>query len=119
MKAFWTGVGISAGIGLMTVLLRSKERERRVRATLDRLADRGDAAVGRERASSRPSTGVVSLNTVSREELLQVFGIGPVLADRIIANRPYENDYDVVERGIIPESGYKQLQSELISRRAG
>jgi DNA uptake protein ComE-like DNA-binding protein len=55
-----------------------------------------------------------TLNTATRQQLLSVYGIGPVLADRIIQNRPYAAAYDVVEKGIIPESIFVQLRKQLL-----
>ena len=124
MRALWMGLGLTAGFGVAAAILAQKDkgRQRKTRRTLDNWAAKADEAVGRATSTIRQATGgggELSLNTISREELLNVYGIGPVLADRIIANRPYRNDYDVVERGILPESGYKHLQSELRNRRAG
>ncbi len=123
MKAFWAGLGISAGLSLMAIFLKNKHRESTVRGQLDEWAHAVDATASRARSLIREAVPVgadhVSLNSVSREELLEVYGIGRVLADRIIENRPYENNYDVVERGIIPESGYRRLKAELLNRRAG
>jgi|GEM_PF-1486333 hypothetical protein len=57
------------------------------------------------------------LNSATRQQLLSVYGIGPVLADRIIQNRPYATVYDVVKQGIIPESIFVQLRKQLLDRR--
>lgn len=56
------------------------------------------------------------LNSATRQQLLSVYGIGPVLADRIIQNRPYAAAYDVVEQGIIPESIFLQLRKQLLEQ---
>jgi hypothetical protein len=119
MRALWAALGLTVGVGLFAFFLADRGRQQRLRHKLDHLSDTADAALDRARASIRQAVRAVSLNTVSREELLEVYGIGPVLADRIISNRPYQNDYDVVEKGIIPESGYRRLQSELHNRRVG
>lgn len=58
------------------------------------------------------------LNSATRQQLLSVYGIGPVLADRIIQNRPYAAAYDVVEKGIIPESIYVQLRKQLLDQHS-
>lgn len=57
------------------------------------------------------------LNSATRQQLLSVYGIGPVLADRIIQNRPYAAAHDVVKQGIIPESIFVQLRKQLLDRR--
>jgi hypothetical protein len=72
---------------------------------------------------TRARTGLVKsggaeevLNSATRQQLLSVYGIGPVLADRIIQNRPYKAAYDVVEKGIIPESIFVQLRKQLLQQ---
>ena len=56
------------------------------------------------------------LNSATRQQLLSVYGIGPVLADRIIQNRPYAVAHDVVRQGIIPESTFAQLRKQLLEQ---
>ena len=58
------------------------------------------------------------LNSATRQQLLSVYGIGPVLADRIIQNRPYAAAYEVVEKGIIPESIYVRLRKQLLDQHS-
>ena len=72
--------------------------------------------LGKKVASNLKVGSKVVLNTVSREDLMNVYGIGPVLADRIIASRPYSSDRDVVTQGIIPESAFERLKTELLDR---
>jgi DNA uptake protein ComE-like DNA-binding protein len=56
------------------------------------------------------------LNSISRDELLAVYGIGPVMADRIIRGRPYRRDREVVERGILSERVFAQLRRQVLGR---
>ena len=58
------------------------------------------------------------LNSATRQQLLSVYGIGPVLADRIIQNRPYASAHDVVAKGIIPESIFVQLRKQLLDQHS-
>ena len=58
---------------------------------------------------------LLMLNTASQDDLMSVYGIGPVLADRIVKGRPYTSEADVVEKGIIPESTFKELKRSLKS----
>ena len=60
--------------------------------------------------------GAEVLNSATRQQLLSVYGIGPVLADRIIQNRPYAAAYDIVEQGIIPESIFAHLKKQLLDQ---
>ena len=64
----------------------------------------------------RPSASSDPINSLSREELLNVNGIGPVLADKIISGRPYSSRQDFVERGILPQSTLEELERELVRR---
>jgi gas vesicle protein len=74
--------------------------------------ERGSRA--RESSAGEPESGwATRLNTISREELLQVYGIGPVLADKILQNRPYKRPEEVVERGILPQSTFENLRETL------
>jgi DNA uptake protein ComE-like DNA-binding protein len=63
-------------------------------------------------------SGAEVLNTATRQQLLSVYGIGPVLADRIMQNRPYTSAYEVVEKGIIPESIFVQLRKQLLDQHS-
>jgi DNA uptake protein ComE-like DNA-binding protein len=62
---------------------------------------------------SATSDSAQLINTLGREELMNVNGIGPVLADRIISGRPYSSPRDLVERGILPQSTFDELEREL------
>jgi DNA uptake protein ComE-like DNA-binding protein len=67
---------------------------------------------------ARKDSAVEILNSAPREALIAVHGIGEVLADRIIGNRPYQEAYEVVDKGILPESTYIQLRRELLEKTA-
>jgi competence protein ComEA len=73
---------------------------------------------GASRAEEPESGSGTRLNTISREELLEVYGIGPVLADKIIQNRPYGRAHEVVERGILPQSTFENLREALGKKSA-
>jgi DNA uptake protein ComE-like DNA-binding protein len=62
---------------------------------------------------SAPSESDDLINTVGREELMSVNGIGPALADRIISGRPYSSRRELVERGILAQSRFDELEREL------
>jgi DNA uptake protein ComE-like DNA-binding protein len=61
-------------------------------------------------AASKAGAGpLLLLNTASREDLLSIYGIGPVLAEKIIDSRPYASAHDVVDRGILPENTFREI----------
>ena len=63
------------------------------------------------RRSSLPTFGdLLDLNAASEEELIALKGIGPVLASRILENRPYATKIDLISRRVIPDGAYEQIK---------
>ena len=95
--------------------------KRQTKAYREQVTDAASNATERlkDAAQSLASTAGVGplamLNTGSREDLLRVYGIGPVLADRIIKGRPYTSEREVVDREILSESTLKELERSLKS----
>ena len=56
------------------------------------------------------SNGSININSASKEELMSINGIGPVLAGRIIAGRPYKTIEDLIK-----VKGIGQIKLENIS----
>ena len=55
--------------------------------------------------SSNITSGTINVNTASYEELQQIIGVGPVIAQRIIDGRPFRSVGDLIQvRGIGPVS---------------
>lgn len=59
------------------------------------------------------------LNTANRDELLSVPGIGKGTAKRIIRNRPYEREEEVLEEGILPPETLERVKEELVEKKEG
>lgn len=57
------------------------------------------------------------LNTAKRDELLSVPGIGRATAKRIIKNRPYESEEEILEEGVMPEKTLERVKEELIEKK--
>lgn len=80
------------------------------------------------RTASFPETGTAEgiagtdianlLNEAAKDDLVAVKGIGPVLADRIIGNRPYTTEKELLEKNVIPVTVFRALKRELLSRPA-
>ena len=133
MKAFLAGLGIGIGVGVLFAPERGEATRNKLRDRIanweqsftrqaeaasdadEKVSDHvsGRKGAGNETASSA-NTDVI--NTLSREELLKVNGIGPVLADKIISNRPYSARRELVQRSILPLSTYEELERELRTR---
>ena len=76
---------------------------------------RGDSEGAKPRQDEAHSSGDL-INSISKDELLNVYGIGPVLADRIISGRPYSSRRELLERHVISQSTFEELERELGSR---
>jgi competence protein ComEA len=55
----------------------------------------------------------VDLNTASKDELQTLPGIDARRADRIIAERPYGDKYQLVTRGALSEDNYAKIQDQI------
>jgi DNA uptake protein ComE-like DNA-binding protein len=80
-------------------------------------ADRvGSAVSGNgERESGKVTRGSLLelLNEGSQDELIAVNGIGPVLALKIVQNRPYRSEQQPLEDNVVPPSVYEALRNHL------
>lgn len=80
---------------------------------LEKAGDQLDAA--RERLSEVPkqkgSRELLSiLNEWPHERLIEIEGIGPILATKIIENRPYESEDDLMNSKTLPPSAIENLK---------
>jgi DNA uptake protein ComE-like DNA-binding protein len=57
----------------------------------------------------------VNINRASREDLLNLPGISEHEADRIIAERPYDNTEDLVRRHVLPRQEYEKISDRIIA----
>jgi DNA uptake protein ComE-like DNA-binding protein len=81
------------------------------------VGDEGREERGHARQVGSESTSDAdTLNSATREELMEVNGIGPILADKIIAGRPYSSFNELLERGILPHGPFEELQRQLKTR---
>lgn len=98
---------------------RMRQSARRMRGSAKQM--RRQAAATQEQAEEQAANSpalrehagaLARLNNATREELMEIRGIGPVLADRIIEGRPFGSLDQVLERGIVPESTYRVMLRE-------
>jgi DNA uptake protein ComE-like DNA-binding protein len=59
----------------------------------------------------------VNINKASREDLLSLPGLSDREADRIIANRPFDDAHDLVRRRIVSQAEYDKIQDRIIADR--
>ena len=61
------------------------------------------------------SEKAVDINKASREDLLNLPGVTEREADRIIAERPFNNADDLVKRRVVSQSEYDKVRDRIIA----
>jgi competence protein ComEA len=67
-------------------------------------------------AAPAPASGLIDLNSASRDDLMTLDGIGEVRANAIIRARPFKAKTELVERRLIPESLYEKIADKVVAR---
>jgi DNA uptake protein ComE-like DNA-binding protein len=142
MKAFLTGMGLGAAIGLWLapdagsetrkkLMTRGADLAQRLEKKFDtRQADDREnpqeqseqavsgtqAQVSNDNQETQPAQDPVAevLNSASKTKLRSVPGIGDATARRIIESRPFESEAEVVENKVMPEKVLKNLKDTLV-----
>ena len=63
-----------------------------------------------------PASSLIDLNSASRDDLMNLDGIGEVRADAIIRARPCKAKTELVERRLIPEALYDKIADKVMAR---
>ena len=68
----------------------------------------------RNEAAEVKSDRLVDLNSATKQELVDLPGVGELYAQKIINNRPYERKDELVEKKIVPEAIYSRIEKRVI-----
>src|SRR6202166_86105 len=89
-------------------------RQRTAEATESMSRDAKAWAEGVKEGMSRDKK-TININKASREDLLTLPDISEHEADRIIAERPYDNTEDMVRRHVVPREEYDKISDRIIA----
>ena len=89
-------------------------RRRTAEATETMRRDAKAVAEGVKEGMDRDKKAI-NINNASREDLLSLPGISEHEADRIIAERPYDNTEDLVTRHVLPRAEYDKISDRIIA----
>lgn len=119
MKSFVFGLGVGTAIGL----LMAPQEGRKTRAKWAqhyrhwfKEDSEGNLEQTRTEVEQESTRVAEVLNTAKRDELLSVPGIGKATAKRIIRHRPYENEEEVLQEGVLPEKTLERVKEELVEK---
>ena len=87
---------------------RTAEATETVRRDAKAMAEGVKEGMGRDNKA-------ININKASREDLLTLPNLTEHEADRIIAERPFDNAHDLVTRRVVPESEYDKIRDRVIA----
>ena len=90
-------------------------RRRTAEATETVRRDAKAVAEGVKEGMARDKT--ININKASREDLLTLPGLTEHEADRIIAERPFDNTDDLVRRHVLAQAQYDKIRDRVIAER--
>lgn len=64
-------------------------------------------------ASQNVSEGLININTATSVELEKLWGIGPVLAQKILEYRPYSSIDELLTKGIVKKNVWEKIKNQI------
>jgi DNA uptake protein ComE-like DNA-binding protein len=68
-------------------------------------------------STAKAKAELLDINSASKEKLMELKGIGPAYAEKIIAGRPYKGKDDLVNKKLIPKPTYEGIKNLIIAKQ--
>ncbi len=77
----------------------------------------GGMHMGGMKGSKGMKKEMVDINSASKEELMELPGVGDAYAQKIIDNRPYKTKADLTKKKIVPSSVYSKIKGHIVAKK--
>lgn len=118
MTRFLMGLGMGLGIGALAAPRAGEQTRELLRSRAQGLWNDARERVGALAEEANRGSIVEALNTVSRDKLLSIYGIGPLTADKIIQKRPFDSEEAFLAQKLVPDNIFEGLHRELLKMTA-
>lgn len=68
--------------------------------------------------SAKTKMEMIDINSASKDDLMKLTGVGDVIADKIIAGRPYKTKAELVSKGVVNKGVYTKIRGHVIAKKA-
>ncbi len=68
-------------------------------------------------AAATPKAELLDINSATKEQLMNLKGIGKVYSDKIIAGRPYKRKDELLSKNIVPKATYDAIKDLIIAKQ--
>jgi hypothetical protein len=118
MTRFLTGLGIGLGIGALIAPRSGGETRELLRSRAQSLWNTAREEAGALAPATGAGSFIDALNSVSRDRLMAIYGVGPLTADKIISARPFDSEEAFLAQRLVPESTFESMYTALLKLTA-
>jgi DNA uptake protein ComE-like DNA-binding protein len=68
--------------------------------------------------AAEKKTELVDINSASKQDLMQLPGIGDAYAQKIIDGRPYKGKNQLVQKKIVPQATYDKISDKIVAKQS-